>query len=294
MALPACAEAQACNVISRWMGVGTVKIAIWRSGHEIADTVAIATCEGINKAYHADKSLSLACYQHANLFDNIAAKHFKQLIDEYDLHIAYGILRGTGDVFKECVRQGKTYVCLDKGYWKPGHYDGTYRVSLRGTQQTSGWPEPDYARWDALGLEIEPYKERSGYALVCPPTEHVEQFFGQHPWPVRIDGKNCVVRSKGMTRSLDVDLAGAARVITFNSSVAWEALRRGIQVMSDPLHSIIGAWMRAKNLDTTQKLMDSRRELFATMASLQMTLEEMRSGLFPLIQKLLAVQSMSS
>ena len=52
-------------------------------------------------------------------------------------------------------------------------------VPLCGTQQTFGLDkiEPDYERWDKLGLEILPAKERRGYNLVCPPTRFVEDFF---------------------------------------------------------------------------------------------------------------------
>lgn len=242
-----------------------MKICIWRTGHEIADRVAYAAANGA--CIHTDQ-LSEA------------------FIKQFDLHIGYGILRGMTEVFRECNRQNKLWVLIDRGYWKPGHYDGYYRVSLCGTQQTSGWPEPDYARWDTLGLEIEPYKERSGYTLVCPPTAHVDEFFDVKWW---CEPKpNMLYRPKDCKRSLEDDLAGASRVSTFNSSVAWEALRRGIPMQSDSEYSMLGAWMRAKNLDNIAAVMDSRRELFATQAAMQMTLEEMRRGrLFPLIQKLL-------
>lgn len=250
-----------------------MRIVIWCTGHEIADTVANA----INEALPPD-----------NLFLNLDTDDVFPL-EADDVHIGYGILRGCAEVWEVCEQLNKPYFIVDRGYWKPGHYDGYYRVSLRGTQQTSGWPEPDYARWDALGLTIEPYKERSGYTLVCPPTAHVDEFFNAKWWCE--PGTNMLYRPKDCSRSLEDDLAGASQVVTFNSSVAWEALRRGIPVVSDLVHSMVGAWIREKNLDTVQKLMDSRRQLFATQAAMQMTLEEMRSGqLFPLIQKLLAAQ----
>lgn len=253
-----------------------MKICIWRTGHEIADTVA----DAVNEAVPADK-----------LFLDLDTDEVFPL--EADVHIGYGILRDMDTVWRECERHNKPYFIVDRGYWKPGHYDGYYRVSLCGTQQTSGWPEPDYARWDTLGLEIEPYRERSGYTLVCPPTAHVDEFFDVKWW---CEPKpNMLYRPKDCKRSLEDDLAGASRVSTFNSSVAWEALRRGIPMQSDSEYSMLGAWIRAKNLDNIAAVMDSRRELFATQAAMQMTLEEMRRGrLFPLIQKLLPARNLST
>lgn len=241
-----------------------MRICVWRTGHAIADTVATALSRSLNvPIYHANEVLDLP---------------------DADVHIGYGILRGMASVYKRAERDGKPYFIVDRGYWKPGHYDGYYRVSLRGTQQTSGCPVPDWERWKALGLKVEPQFKREGYTLVCPPTDYVETFLrpGMDNW-LNCDGynKNGIIRHKGCPRSLDIDLAGASRVITFNSSVGWEALRRGIPVESDPVHSIVGAW-QAKNGA------DKRNELFATMAALQLTLDEMRGGhLLPLLQKLL-------
>lgn len=245
-----------------------MKICVWRTGHEIADRVAEAVLAGLRGTPH------LLGNNHTSTILN----------NEYDIHIGYGILRGMADVFRECDRQGKPWFCIDKGYWKPGHYDGYYRVSLRGTQQTSGWPEPDWERWRALGLAVEPMQQQGDTladrhpVLFCPPTDYACEFFGIKLW-VKPNGLVDYWRPKGIDDPIKWD--GVRRVCTFNSSVGWEALRRGIPVESDPVHSIVGAWQAKHGTD-------KREELFATMAGLQLTLDEMRSGLlWPLMQKLL-------
>lgn len=252
-----------------------MKICIWRTGHEIADTVAFAAHAGLKNAIIIPA-------------DELADKH----IQHFDLHIGYGILRGMEEVFRECERQAKPWFEIDKGYWRPGHYDGYYRVSLRGTQQTSGWPELDWERWENLILDTRPLRHRMEgpplfYPLVCPPTDYVEHFFGMKKWEwlqkTGWDEKTdwVQIRHKSAGWDLEDDMQRASRVITFNSSVGWEALRRGISVESDPKHSIVGAWQ-------AQHGTDKRRDLFATMAGLQLTLDEMRQGqLWPLMQKLL-------
>lgn len=249
------------------------KICVWRTGHEIADTVFDAVLEGLRSP--------MGCYTQNH--------DMPKLIGCADIHIGYGILRGMVDVFRECDKQGKPWFNIDRGYWKPGHYDGYYRVSLRGTQQTSGWPKPDWGRWERLGLTVEPMVSRPppAHTLACPVTDYAGDFFKGYkaPWPDRKwadAGHKALLREKGCARSLDDDLNGASNVVTFNSSVGWEALRRGIPVESDPVHSIVGAWQAKCGTD-------KRLEMMATMAALQLTLAEMRNGkLRPLMERLLS------
>lgn len=56
---------------------------------------------------------------------------------------------------------------------------------------------------------------------------------------------NYIVRNKGETKPIDWDYV--RQVVTFNSTVGVEALRRGIPVISDPAHSSIGSYTRAIN-----------------------------------------------
>lgn len=253
-----------------------MKIAIWHTGHQIADIVSQAVFDGLNaKADRYHSSLAT-----------------KARLDLYDAHIGYGILRGMADVYLEARGAGKPFLCLDNGYWKPGHYDGYYRISLNGTQQTTGLDklEPDYERWDALGLPIltRQLHEADGRVLICPPTSHVIDFFSIKSREITPHPK-LIIRTKESGGTLQKDLDKCCMVRTFNSSVGWEALRQGIPVISDPNHSFVGAYQ--KQVDKLPSLMDidARRRMFAIMASLQLTLEEIRQGkLWPLIQKLLA------
>lgn len=259
-----------------------MKIAVWHSTHEISDTVCKAIKEGLPEA------------------DLIWAvpENYMTMMKKYDLHIGYGILRGVGEIFKRAESFGIPYIELDKGYFKPSHYDGYYRISLCGTQQTIGLDklEPDYERWDALNVDILPSTKRVLLPLVCGPTQYVESFFNpmRHSWWERqrfsnIDlVGNYINRPKECERPLQDDLDKCSKVITFNSSVGWEALRQGIPVTSDPTHSIVGAYQKLVDKPLCSSY-DERRKLFAIMASLQLTLSEIRNGLlWPLLQKLLS------
>lgn len=257
-----------------------MKICVWRTGHEISDTVAEAVYWGL-----------MSITDHALLLVQSTPESIQHYTEYADLHIGYGILRGMDEVFKACDKAGKPWFNIDRGYWKPGHYDGYYRISLRGTQQTFGLDKlkPDYERWDSLGLEIrEPLLlQEIGPSLLCPPTNDVCKFFNTIPWNCSGPLKECLVREKGCERPLEFDLQLCSQVITFNSSVGWEALRQGIPVVSDPTHSIIGAYQKMLDIDLS-KDSNERRKFFAIQAGLQLRLDEFKQGLlWPLLKRLL-------
>lgn len=257
-----------------------MKICVWRPHpkHEIAAIVADAVLEGL-----AASGNPAMIYLDAD----------EVIPDDADIHIGYGILRGIGDVMKECQQKGKPFFHIDRGYWKPGHYDGYYRISLCGTQQTIGLDklEPDYERLDKLEVEILPEVKREGAALICPPTDYVADWLGLKlgAWgmPTEIGESVIEYRHKGTITPLQTSLDRVAKVITFNSSVGWEALRQGIPVFSDSTHSIVGAYQ--KLVDKPLHLdINERRKLFGIQASLQLTLDEIRQGMiWPLLQRLM-------
>lgn len=266
------------------------KIAIWRTGHEIADTVAKAM-----------SSLPDSDVLHVS-------KLTHDIIQKYDYHIGYGILRGTENVFKVCEAVGKPWFNVDRGYINPGHYDGYYRVSLRGTQHTQcnlrklRTIERENKRFDSLEVRFEPWKGLccDKHALICPPTGYAGEFFNVNlkEWYDEVKKtifllgfKKAILRPKHTKKPLQKHLNKSGVVITYNSAVGWEALRQGIPVVSDKKISIIGTNCADITLDKLSSFQHNhRRELFEAMASLQLTLGEMRAGkLWPLMNRLLSI-----
>jgi len=272
-----------------------MKIAVWKTGHQIADTVAESVSLGFSEGFLKLKSGIEGVGKFTTNIPNIDIED--DIIPSYDIHIGYGILRGMDEVFRASDKAGKHWFNIDRGYFKPCHFDGYYRISYKGTQQTTGLDrlEPDYARLEQLGIEILPYRGfNDGGVLYCPPTHHAAMFFGKR---MMIDANSCghklTVRRKEMNLPLQPDLDGCSMVYTFNSSVGWEALRQGIPVASDPYHSICGAYQKLVDKMLYQDY-EERRKLFAIMASLQLTLAEIRNGLlWPIIQKLLSLSDMT-
>lgn len=204
-----------------------------------------------------------------------------------DIAATYGILRGSGEWAIEQDRLGKRVLLVDKGYFKPGHYDGYYRLAWGGTQARFEYAAAvDWQRFEALGIKLEPWQRGGKHVLICPPTDPVYHFFGLDGWwgPVRehllaTGHQELRIREKGTPVPLEHDLTDCVGVVTFNSAVGWEALRRGIPVISDPAHSTVGSFLGTTIVDLGKPMTGcDRRALFSFMANRQFTLAEIENG----------------
>jgi hypothetical protein len=254
---------------------------ILKTGHEIADIVAAALEGGLANGTQIKT----------------------ETIQMETVPIGYGILRGTANVFRQSERNRSPWVHLDRGYWKPNHYDGYYRVSLNGTQQTIGLDklEPDYARLESLNLDIKEWRgfDKSKPVLVIPPTQHVAEFFGintlgwSHDIAYQLLEANETVTIRNKADQTPINFSNYNYVLTFNSSVGWQALQAGIPCVSDSTHSMVGKWFEnisLENLSEAQYV--DRHKLFAVMASLQLSLKEIKAGeICKLIERLLALSN---
>lgn len=242
-----------------------MKIAIWKTGHEIAHKIAQNLAIGLN----------------ANIFDTRSISD-RECIEGYDAHIGYGILRGMDHVFREAERLGKIWFNVDRGYFDPGHYDGYYRISYKGTQARydDQWPIIEHA-WSMQ--PIRKY-DKSKPILVCPPTDVVKDFFNTKEDLLSLITKKCpsgseiIIRYKGDQSPIAWDDISA--VVTFNSSVGWQALQRGIPCLSDTTHSVVGSYYNTKSIDELVEKFNTmpREPLFNFMRAHQFTLAQIEQG----------------
>lgn len=182
-------------------------------------------------------------------------------LEDGDYNIVYGILRHNK------FREGKRWFELDKGFWGASHYSGNYRISYKGTQPIY---REDYPLSEPHGQTLEPWRNQEGYTLICPPTGHVCDFFkidysqwlmkainlAASPSPGYCERSknetlqplrqiNYIIRNKDDESPIEWDKI--SKVTTFNSTIGFEALRRGIPVISDPKHSTIGSYTSSIN-----------------------------------------------
>lgn len=237
-----------------------MRIAIWKTGHEIADTVAQSLEEGFDEKA---RILSYDCSEWCSKID-----------ESTDCHIAYGILRGTRNIFKQ---SGKPWFNIDRGYFNPSHFDGYYRISHKGTQVKYDRAFPITKEFEGKLEPVRKY-DKSKPVLVCPPTDAVCYFFGFKWWnPEKIEQK-FIIRPKGDPKPINWNEISA--VMTFNSSLGWEALKRGIPCLSDTQHSVVGSYYNTKSIDEAIEMINTRprKPLFDFMRSHQFTLAEISRG----------------
>lgn len=246
-----------------------MKLAIWKTGHQIADTVADALYADLMPRMRGRNS-DCPIYCEANICN--AEFIDKYNLDYYDAHLAYGILRGPNKVFKESVN----WFNIDRGYFNPGHFDGYYRISYKGTQ----------CKYDAqlqkdIDFTLEPWQ--SGHIiLIVPPTDAVAEFYNVDKSKWLEDAKTqyspYIVKYKDDGQIIPwSDLKG---VVTFNSSIGWQALQKGIPCISDSQHSIVGSYYSQNLIDYNLENVKTieRLKLFKCMRAHQFTLAEIRRG----------------
>lgn len=161
-----------------------------------------------------------------------------------DYKAAYGILR------HELFTCGKWFE-FDRGFWNAEHFEGNYRLSFCGTQprydkELFGYPERLILR--PHDLDLQPWRIDGTHVLILPPTGYVCDFFKINYTSWMLESVNMarkmslpyIIRNKGSENPLSFD--GIKKVITFNSTLAIEAIKRGIEVISDPIHSTLGSY----------------------------------------------------
>lgn len=225
---------------------------VWKTGHEICDTVAASLAIGLRTRS-----------KHISEFDR----------NELDgqPNIAYGILRGTCRIFRE----SSAWFNVDNGFWGAGHYAGNYRISYRGTQ-------PRYTAGIEANIALDAKPFRSGnHIMIVPPSAAVCMFFGidYTSWLrdaiAKCDKPYFIKHKDGSA----INFEGVAKIITFNSSLGWNGLIEGIEVDSDPQHSVVGSYYATKYIDTYEKFIQIEREpLFRFMRAHQFTLREIEHG----------------
>ncbi len=251
---------------------------IWHTDHVINKTVTRAFYEGMQAVSTTKRTQYLPV----------------DLYREPTPSISYGILRGTGDIFKDCMRQGKEWWEIDRGYFGANHFHGYYRISLNGLRAQYRHHDLPRDRLDALGITYAPWQKNGKHVLLCPPTEVVSNFLGvEEYWSnllknkirdwekiSQLEGREIRVREKDSKTPLSEDLKDCHCVITYNSNVAIDALRAGIPAIGVDYGAEIRSWnhlgvIESNGLDIYQS---DRESLFRYLSYCQFTLDEMRSG----------------
>ena len=206
----------------------------------------------------------------------VHARHYDP--NDERIPVMFGILRGTGDLVKDRWARNLPFLYIDHGYFKPGHYEGYYRV-CKSDLQAQYVHETSPERFEALKIKLEPRKIGRA-AAIANPSAYVLSFFEAPPPDVWVgdavqsytSGWNLFTVNSHNSEERSI-FKKVCSLATLQSNLSIEAIRRGIAVkFVEPRRSIRPITHPAKS-DWTD-----RRDLFHSLANSQFTLDEMRRG----------------
>lgn len=184
------------------------------------------------------------------------------------------------------------YLFVDNGYFATHHEGKRIRYRVTPDAYCQHWineiaAQPAYAaRFDALGLELKPWRKSGRHVLVYTSSDAHTKFFGLEKWldetlymVERYCDRPVVVRRKGELGPLEQELDDCWAVVTWSSKLACEATLAGVPAFTGPESGAAAVSAGILEHLETPSLVPFRREWACSLAWGQYTVDEMASGL---------------
>jgi len=220
--------------------------------------------------------------------------------------IMYGILAGSGEVYKWCKKENKDFYFMDHGYFTNAHDSPHWlRVTKNAHCQTKLFKRPNDRYEQYFKQNIKPWHKKGSKILILPPTNAIADFFGATHWlenTVKILRENTdrelVIRDKPYNPGITKDHVGATikmdiptnksagpinwneyfACVTYNSNTMIESFTNGVPVFCE--QDVCGAAPISESNFTKIEtpIYGDRMSLFSSLAYNNFSLEEMRNG----------------
>lgn len=211
---------------------------VYSTGHVLNEQMSASLAKG----FKAEKRP--ACYRTVHATLNGARYEFVPVSPRPDtLSVVYGILRGTGDILKDCERDRQDYIYCDHSYFDAcrsnipeGKLDGYFRLVPNDRYFRYGGQMPS-DRWDALGIQVKPWRKAGKHIVVVPVSKFVAEYRGFDPQEWLKDtveeirqhtARRIVVKPKDADQPFASVLEGAWAVVTLESNAAVQAIINGV------------------------------------------------------------------
>lgn len=230
-------------------------------------------------------------------------RELKQLPEE--TLTMYGILAGSGEVYKWCQKENRDFYFMDHGYFNNAHdHPHWLRITknkhcqnvlhLRSSDRYEKYFKRELRTWQKTGKKI----------LVLPPTNAIANFFGVENWldeTLKILTENTdreiVIREKPYNPTIAVDHVGATvkidrptnhqgeiqwqdyfATVTYNSNTAIASLSAGVPVFCDATNSAAAPISETNFSKIETPKYEDRIALFSSLAYNNFNHEEMLNG----------------
>ena len=216
----------------------------------------------------------------------------------------YGILAGSGEIYKQCLKSKKDFYFMDHGYFTNAHDSPHWlRITMNKHCQNQLQEKPTDRYEKYFKREIKPWN-KGKKILVLPPTNAISNFFGVTDWldkTLKILRSNTDriidVRDKPYNPTVTVDHVGATvkvdrptqhkdpirwedyfATVTYNSNTMVASLSNGIPVFCDALNSAAAPISETDFSKIETPKYGDRIALFSSLAYNNWTMEEMANG----------------
>lgn len=208
------------------------------------------------------------------------------IYDNEDIIASYGILRGTGELFKK----SKNFYYIDHGYL--GASNRTFNQGSTIIKDLDGYfrvvqndfigfkiKKFDNKRLDKLNLNFKKKRTSGEYIILSEPSHYIKNFFNLNNWVDQTIDKikkhtdrKIFIHNKFSQIPLDLLLEKAWAFVSFQSTAGFKAMLRGI-----PAHF---TYKNLENINTIEEIEFGKINLsvFSALSYNQWTLNEFQSG----------------
>jgi hypothetical protein len=223
----------------------------------------------------------------------------------------YGEVEAIADRFEA---QGGTVIVAENGYLNPGggnpKFDahegkpGYYALALDGHNGSGRWPSGDGSRWQALGIELKPWRTDGEHILVCPnrpfgsrkmvpPARWAEDVRAAYskvtPREIRVRAHPGNTRP---ARTLAQDLENCFAVVIWSSTAGLHALLSGIYVACESRYWICKEAAAGGGIGRYEAVNSERLASFERLAWAQWHIDEIATG-YP-FERLMAMTAVAA
>ena len=217
----------------------------------------------------------------------------------------YGILAGSGEVYKWCQKEKRDFYFMDHGYFTNAHDSPHWLRITRNKHCQNVLQERPADRYEKyFKQEIKPWRKDGSKVLVLPPTNAISNFFRVENWledtlnTLRKNTDRTIdVREKPYNPTIEIDHVGATvkvdrptkhqgnidwknyyATVTYNSNTMVASLANGVPVFCDAQNCGAAPISETDFSKIETPKYGDRIALFSSLAYNKWSLEEMADG----------------
>ena len=217
----------------------------------------------------------------------------------------YGILAGSGEVYKWCQKEKRDFYFMDHGYFTNAH-DSPHWLRITKNKHCQNVlqerPADRYEKY--FKQEIKPWRKDGSKVLVLPPTNAISNFFRVENWLENTlntlkknTDRTIDVREKPYNPTIEIDNVGATvkvdrptkhqgninwkdyyATVTYNSNTMVASLTNGVPVFCDPNNSAATPISETDFSKIETPKYGDRIALFSSLAYNNWSMAEMADG----------------